>query len=117
MNQIKLIEKIDNADFVIVPSKITKSEYEAGPLSLIEAMARKKICIVSDSIGFASYLDKNNCIIFESNNADDLCQKIITASKLSDETKKQISNNAFKTSLNFNFDKISKNIQEFLFSL
>lgn len=116
MNQAELIKRIDNADFVIVPSKITKSEYEAGPLTLIEAMARKKICIVSNSIGFSSYLDESNCVLFESNNAEDLYEKILFASKLSGDLSRQIRNNSLKTAKEFKFENISKKVQNYLFT-
>ena len=52
VDQNTLIKFIDQSDLVVVPSKITRTEFEAGPLTLIESMARQKICIVSDSVGF-----------------------------------------------------------------
>ena len=38
-------------------------------------MARKKVCIVSNSIGFIDFINKDSAIIFKSNNVDDLLIK------------------------------------------
>jgi len=111
----ELINFIDESDFVIIPSKITKNEYEAGPLSLVEAMARKKICIVSNSIGFIDFINKENAIIFESNSIDDLLNKMIEALSLSNKKRKIIENEAYKLSENFKYRIISKKTEEFLF--
>ena len=60
----ELINYIDNADFILIPSRLTKYEYEAGPLSLVESMSRKKICIVSDSVGFIDFANTDKFINF-----------------------------------------------------
>ena len=111
----ELIEFIDNAEFVIIPSKITKNEYEAGPLSLIETMARKKVCIVSNSIGFIDFINKDSAIIFKSNNVDDLLSKMLDAISLTEKKRTEIGNEAFKISENFKYKIISKKTEEFLF--
>lgn len=111
----ELIEFIDNAEFVIIPSKITKNEYEAGPLSLVEAMARKKVCIVSNSIGFIDFINNDNAIIFKSNNVDDLLSKMLDALSLTEEKRTEIGNEAFKISEDFKYKILSKKTEEFLF--
>ena len=111
----ELIKFIDNSEFIIVPSKITKNEYEAGPLSLVEAMARKKVCIVSNSIGFIDFINDESAIIFESNNADDLFNKMLEALSLNEKKRTEIGNKAFKISENFKYRIISKKTEEFLF--
>ena len=111
----ELIKFIDNSEFIIVPSKITKNEYEAGPLSLVEAMARKKVCIVSNSIGFIDFINDESAIIFESNSADDLFNKMLEALSLNEKKRTEIGNKAFKISENFKYRIISKKTEEFLF--
>jgi len=111
----ELIKFIDNSKFIIIPSKITKNEYEAGPLSLVEAMARKKVCIVSNSVGFIDFINDESAIIFESNSADDLFNKMLEALSLNEKQRTEIGNKAFKISENFKYTIVSKKTEEFLF--
>ena len=111
----ELIKFIDNSEFVIIPSKITKNEYEAGPLSLVEAMARKKVCIVSNSIGFIDFINNDNAIIFKSNDVDDLFNKMLEAMSLTEKKRTEIGNEAFKISEDFKYKIVSKKTEEFLF--
>ena len=41
-----------NASLTFIPSIVSDKRLEGGPLTLIEAMSQKNICIVSDSVGF-----------------------------------------------------------------
>ncbi len=115
IEQKELIKFIDKADYIIIPSKVTKSEYEAGPLSLLESMSRKKICILSNSIGFIEHASSENSLIFDSNDSRDLFNKILIAISLSETEKKKLKSNAYKTSLYFKYNNISKLTEEFLF--
>ena len=117
LTQSKLIEEIDLADLVVIPSKLTDIEFEAGPLSLIESMSRKKICVVSNSVGFASLVNEKNSVLFKSNDQDNLYKKIIYVLNLDTDKKKEIENNAYEYSKNFKFTKISKKTEDFLFNL
>ena len=116
VNQNDLIQYIDQSDFVVVPSKITKTEFEAGPLTLIESMARQKIGIVSDSVGFIEYLNEENSLVFRSNDVDHLCEVILKAIEIPDEDKNNICLNAKNLSLQFKYSSISKNTEDFIFN-
>ena len=116
VDQNTLIKFIDQSDLVVVPSKITRTEFEAGPLTLIESMARQKICIVSDSVGFIEYLNKDNSLVFRSNDVEDLFKIILKAISLSDEDRESICLNAENLSLKFKYSSISKNTEDFIFN-
>ena len=112
-----LIAHIDDASVIVIPSIETKYEFEAGPLSFLEGMARKKICLVSSSVGFVEYCSKDNSIIFESGNSDDLFKKLIQINDLSIEETAKLKENAFITAQKFTYKNISKKIENFLFSV
>lgn len=112
-----LIGHIDDASVIVVPSIETKFEFEAGPLSFLEGMARKKICLVSSSVGFVEHCSNNNSIIFESGNSSDLFKKLIQIKYLSIEERAKIKENAFITAQKFTYKKISKKVENFLFSV
>ena len=78
-------------------------------------MARKKICILSNSIGFIEHASSENSLIFDSNHSRDLINKILIAISLSETEKKKLKSNAYKTSLYFKYNNISKLTEEFLF--
>ena len=52
-------------------------------------MAQKNICIVSDTIGFKKYLNKNNCILFESGNNKSLLSAIYSYTEMTKEEKEK----------------------------
>ena len=79
-------------------------------------MSRKKLCIISSSIGFAEHSTENNSIIFNSGDYKDLYEKILYSTKLSKKEKEIITTNAFITSKKFSFNLIGKNIESFLFN-
>ena len=71
------IEKIDSADFFVLPSK-----REAMPQSLIEAMAREKTVLASDNRGAKEIVQHGkNGLIFKRGNPKDLAEKILQAKK------------------------------------
>ena len=114
-----LEEKIkfyEYASVTFIPSKISSERLEGGPLTLIEAMAQKNICIVSDSIGFKKYLNKNNCILFESGNNKSLLSAIYSYTGMTKEEKENMGNEAYATSEFFKFQNIAKIHNNFLFS-
>lgn len=113
--KVQLINFIDNADFIIIPSRLTKYEYEAGPLSLIESMSRKKICIVSNSVGFIDIVNIRNSLIFENDDSLDLYYKILEGIGLPKIESEKIKTEAYETSLKFQFEKISQKTENFLF--
>ena len=76
-NKIDIIKEIENSDLIIVPSIETKYEFEAGPLTIVEAMARKRLCLISDSVGFISYFDSASCLVFQSGNLKSLYDELI----------------------------------------
>ena len=115
-NVEKIIKEIDKSNLVIVPSIDTGYEFEAGPLTIIESMARKKICLVSDSVGFISYLDKSNALIFKSGNQNSLTKGIETYLNLDKKTYMDMLSNAYKLSEEFRFEKIATKHKNFLFS-
>ena len=115
VNQNDLIQYIDQSDFVVVPSKITKTEFEAGPLTLIESIARQKM-YCSDSVGFIEYLNEENSLVFRSNDVDHLCEVILKAIEIPDEDKNNICLNAKNLSLQFKYSSISKNTEDFVFN-
>ena len=111
-----LIKEIDNADLVIIPSIETDFQFEAGPLSIIEAMARKRLCLVSDSVGFIKYLSPEMCLIFNSGNSNSLTKQLFKFRDLSEEEYISKINSGFNLSQNFNFKNISQSHFNFLFS-
>ena len=45
-NVEEIIKEIDKSNLVIVPSIDTGYEYEAGPLTIMESMARRRLALV-----------------------------------------------------------------------
>ena len=85
-----------NADIVVVPSR-----QETLSLVAIEAMMYGKICIVSDACGICEYIrDRENGIVFESENPDQLKQVILWVINNPDKVK-EIRKNARETFLQY----------------
>ena len=99
------IAKIDSCKIFILPSKM-----EGMPQSLIEAMAREKIVIGSDSLAIRDLIENGeNGFLFEFNDPKDLAKKIDEAlQQKNSEIKKQ----ARKSVEHFSWDKIIKKIVE-----
>ncbi len=101
------IKKIDSTKIFVLPSK-----REGMPQSLIEAMAREKIVIGSNNSGNADLIKhKENGLLFENNNVQDLTDKIGFALKQEDR-KLQKSARIFVEQ--FEWGKIIDKIEEIL---
>ena len=99
----------------VVPSIYKKTQLEGGPLTLIEAMASKTLCLVSDSIGFITHCNENNSIIFRSGDIEDLELKLNQFTEMDREKLNKIKDEGFKTANYFKFLNIGKLHSEFLF--
>tara|TARA_A100001011_G_C14283423_1_gene832547 strand:+ start:334 stop:1539 length:1206 start_codon:yes stop_codon:yes gene_type:complete len=106
---------IKYADLFVVPSIYKKTQLEGGPLTLIEAMASKTLCLVSDSIGFITHCNENNSIIFRSGDIEDLELKLNQFTEMDREKLNKIRDEGFKTANYFKFLNIGKLHSEFLF--
>jgi len=97
------IKKIDSARLFILPSRV-----EGMPQSLIEAMARKKVVIGSNSIAIRDLIkDKQNGYLFEFDNPKSLAEKI-NMSLLSKNM--NIKKNALNSVKNFKWSRIIEKI-------
>ena len=104
-------------DVVFITSKQTKTIMEGGPLTLIEAMSQKKICICSDSVGYSEHIhDGVNGILFQSGDIESLYQSIKKYLNMNDNEKSDMKQKAFETSLLFKRDNITKELYNFFFS-
>ncbi|HLD38634.1 MAG TPA: glycosyltransferase family 4 protein, partial [Candidatus Nanoarchaeia archaeon] len=101
------IKKLDSAKIYILPSRV-----EGMPQSLIEAMAREKIVIGSNSLAIRDLIkNKENGFLFEFDNPKDLAKKINEAlSQKNSEIKKQ----ARKSVEHFSWNKVIKKIVEII---
>jgi glycosyltransferase involved in cell wall biosynthesis len=96
----KKIQKLDSAKLYILPSRV-----EGMPQSLIEAMAREKKVIGSNSIAIRDLItDKQNGYLFEFNNPKDLAriidEALIDSSKIAKEAKKSVEKFAWNNVIN-----------------
>lgn len=99
------IVKIDSSKLFVLPSRV-----EGMPQSLIEAMARGKIVIGSNSIAIRDLIeDKKNGYLFEFNNPRDLARVIDSALK---ENSKKIKENAEASVKEFNWAKVINKIEK-----
>jgi len=102
------IKKLDSAKMYVLPSRV-----EGMPQSLIEAMAREKIVIGSDSIAIRDLIrDNHNGYLFEFNNPRDLARKINLALK----GNKEIAKNAKKSVEDFSWPKVIEKINKEIIS-
>ncbi|MDP2672666.1 MAG: glycosyltransferase family 4 protein, partial [Nanoarchaeota archaeon] len=101
------IKKLDSAKIYILASRV-----EGMPQSLIEAMARGKIVIGSNSIAIRDLIkNKENGFLFEFDNPRDLAKKIDEAlQQKNSEIKKQ----ARKSVEHFSWDKVIKKIEKLI---
>ena len=79
-------------------------------------MARKRLCLVSSSVGFISYLDVSTALIFNSGHQQSLTKGIETFLNLDNESHLNMLSKAYKLSEEFKFKEISKRYNDFLFS-
>ena len=106
---------IKNADLFVVPSIYKKTQLEGGPLTLMEAMASRTLCLVSDSIGFITHCNENNSIIFKSGDIEDLELKLNQFTEMEGEKLNQMKEEGLITANYFKFLNIGKLHSEFLF--
>lgn len=99
------IKKIDSAKIFVLPSRV-----EGMPQSLIEAMARRKIVIGSDSVAIRDLIkNKENGYLFEFDNHRDLARVIeLSLSEDSEELRK----NAERSVAEFNWEKVIGKIEK-----
>lgn len=103
------IKKIDSAKLYILPSRV-----EGMPQALIEAMARGKIVIGSDSIAIRDLIkNKENGYLFEFDNPKDLASVI---DMVLSENLKTIKKNAKKSVQEFNWSKVIEKIEGVILS-
>jgi len=103
-------EVLDQADLVVFPSiQMSNGRREGIPVSLLEAMARGKAIVASDTGGFLDVLDhRSNAVLFESGNVAALKEAIQEV--LSNEPlRKQIGNQAKRSALNYQWKKVAPN--------
>lgn len=101
------IKKLDSASIFVLPSKS-----EAMPQSLIEAMARERIVVASDTPGTQELiLNKKNGFIFENNNANALAE---TLTHVLESSSINVKKNARKSVEKFSWDKVLIKLNELI---
>lgn len=116
-NNDEKLKSYNESNVVFIPSKQTKTTMEGGPLTLIEAMSQRKICICSDSVGYSEHIhDGVNGILFKSGDIESLYQSIKKYLNMNDNEKSNMKQKAFETSLLFKRDNITKELYSFFFS-
>jgi glycosyltransferase involved in cell wall biosynthesis len=101
------IAKIDSSRIFVLPSK-----REAMPQSLIEAMARKKIVIASDTLGAKDLIkDGENGFLFKIGDSQELADKIDLAHFLDKNKDAQMRKSALNSVKQFSWDNVIKKIE------
>lgn len=102
------ISKIDNHDILILPSK-----YESFGFVILEAMARGKIVISSETNGGKEIIeDKKNGFLFDIGNENQLAEILNEIEKLPEKEKNKLRKNAIKSAKNFQISKIIRRLEE-----
>ncbi len=102
------INKIDSCCIFVLPSRV-----EGMPQSLIEAMAREKIVIGSDSIAIRDLInDKVNGFLFEFDNPLDLAGKIDQVLEMKKSYLLKIKSSAQKSVEKFSWNKVIGKIED-----
>ena len=109
------IKYYQSTSLTFIPSLLSNKRLEGGPLTLIEAMSQKSLCIVSDSIGFIKYLNRNNSITFESGNLESFYEQLIRFTEMTSKEKESMREAAYNDSKFFKFENIGKLHSDFLF--
>lgn len=103
------IKKIDSAKVYVLPSRV-----EGMPQSLIEAMARKKIVVGSNSLAIKDLIkDKKNGYLFKFNDPKSLAETINLALK---DNSKTIKLQAYEFVKEFNWNKVIEKIEKVITS-
>lgn len=96
----------------------SESESESLGLVGLEAMACGTFCICSNNSGIATYAtDKDNCLMFEKGNIEQLAETIEEAALISDDERKQIVQNGLKTAAKYDRKVISEEFIRFFDTL
>lgn len=96
----------------------SESESESLGLVGLEAMACGTFCICSNNSGIATYAtDKDNCLMFEKGNIEQLAETIEEAVLISDDERKQIIRNGLKTAAKYDRKVISEEFIRFFDTL
>lgn len=110
-NLYKKIKLIDSIDIFILPSN-----RESFGQVIIEALARGKIVISSDTDGGKEIIkDKTNGFLFDIGNSSQLCDKIKLALKMSNSQKTKIKNAAIKTAKEYSAEKSITKLEELFY--
>lgn len=91
-----------------LPSSPESIKY-TSPIKLFEYMASKRPIIASDLPSVREILNENSCVFFEPANANNLAEKI-TLVLNNNVLAKTLSDNAFRESVKYSWDKRAKNI-------
>lgn len=110
-NQRNITERLSNADIFVHPAI-----WEEGfGISIIEAMSCGKICIASRKGAIPEIIDGGvNGFLVESNKEDELSKKIMEVSKMTDEQRIIIEENARKRANDFTIDALQEKLHDFL---
>ncbi len=116
-NNNEKLKSYNENDVIFITSRQSKTIMEGGPLTLIEAMSQRKICICSDSVGYSEHIiDGKNGILFKSGDVESLCQSIKKYLNLNDYERSEMKQKAFETSLLFKREYITNELYNFFFS-
>ena len=109
--QRNISERLGNADIFVHPAI-----WEEGfGISIIEAMSCGKICIASRKGAIPEIIDDGvNGFLVESNKEDELSKKIMEVSKMTDEQRIIIEENARKRANDFTIDVLQEKLHDFL---
>src|SRR3989344_5260476 len=101
-NKKQQISKLDSSKFFILPSKS-----EGMPQSLIEAMARGKICIASENQGSSDIIkNRVNGFLFRNGDVNDLTHLLKKIQSMDKKELNKISKNARKSVEQFKWSRI-----------
>lgn len=109
----KAIEYIKDADILVLPNSAKdKMSFYTSPLKLFEYMAAKRVIVASDLPSLKEILtDKENAILFEPDNVNNLVEKLKYAIDV--DTSNMIKK-ASHDVLNFTWEQRAKNIKKFM---
>ena len=111
-NKKEQISALDSARFFILPSKS-----EGMPQSLIEAMARGKICIASDNPGSADLIqDGKNGFLFKNGDVEDLSRVLNKLKSMSNNELDKVGSNAKKFAEQFKWSVLIKKLNAIISS-
>ncbi len=104
VKQKDLVYYYKSMDLFVLP---TKRRSESLSLVGLEAFASGVLTVINTMYGPKEYANKKNSLIYESEEAEVLSERIDDALKLSDEDKNKIIKNAHETALKYDKSKMS----------